>query len=91
MYDAQNMDSNKKVSTAVDTSGDWLDDINKMYAVLQMSGSLLKDMTYEDSWAYIRARGLNSLSRCSNLTLMLDDIVKWGERLKSCNDVDDSE
>ena len=50
---------------------------------------LLKDMSYAESWNHIRERGLNSLSRCSNINHMLVDLASWGKRFMEEQNADE--
>ncbi len=80
MYGIQNMERYKKVSEAKNFALECLDNPKCFLDKMKMGDYLLNDQTYEESWNYIRQRGLKSLSRMSNINIMLTDLVDWGKR-----------
>lgn len=80
MYGIQNMDGDKKIGAAKDFSLECMDNPSLFKQKMEIGDYLLKDLTYSDSWNYIRERGLNSLSRVSNINHMLVDLASWGKK-----------
>ena len=80
MYGIQNMDGDKKVGAAKDFSLGCMDDFELFEKKMRTGEYLLKDMSYSESWNFIRERGLNSLSRVSNINHMFVDLISWGQR-----------
>lgn len=89
MYGIQNMDGDKKVGTAKDFSLECMDDPTLFEKKMGTGDYLLKDMSYAESWNHIRERGLNSLSRCSNINHMLVDLASWGKRFMEEQNADE--
>lgn len=80
MYGIQNMSGDRKVGAATDFSLECMDDPQVFENKMLTGDYLLTDMSYAESWDYIRERGMRSLSRVSNINLMLTNLIEWGER-----------
>ena len=77
LYGEKNTPQNEKGNKARIFVNECID--HDDYFISQMSGEFsLKNLDYKQSWEYIRDRTtVNSLSRCSNLYQMLEDIKEW--------------
>ncbi len=80
MYGEQNMESCRKVGAAADFSSKCMDDLEVFYNKMRFGEFLLKELTYDESWNYIKERGLRSLSRISNINHLFSDLENFGKR-----------
>lgn len=77
IWGERNTPQSKKRGKALDFSYKCQDDDNYFQSILNGEYSLC-EMDYQQSWAHIQDRStLNSLSRCSNLHQMLEDLKSW--------------
>ena len=90
MYGIRNMDGNTKIGKAIDFSLECMDDPEWFEKKMRTGDYLLTDSSYEESWNFIRERGLNSLSRVSNINHMLEDLVSWGKRFMEEQTIDEN-
>lgn len=80
MYGIQNMDGDKKIGCAKDFSLACMDNPELFEQKMRTGDYLFRDLTYAESWDFIRKRGLNSLLRASNINHMFEDLTSWGKR-----------
>lgn len=80
LYDEQNCDDYMKKAKAQRFHDECLENEALFLRVMRDGDYVLKDKSYEESWAYIKEPGLNSLTRCSNINLLFRDLEDWGER-----------
>ena len=90
LYGIQNfgIQDNKggKVGQAKQYSSECSNDKEYFANTMQHGENVLKGMSYRESWDYVKQRGTRSLSRCSNINLMIDDLRDWCERFVSEED-----
>ena len=79
LADDRNMPGCYKKSNAAEFQGMCLDDEKFFTKTLVEGPYVAKDMSYRESWQYVK-KGSNSLSRFSNINLMIDDILSWYSR-----------
>lgn len=80
MYGEQNMESCRKVGAAKDFSLSCMDDLEVFLNKMRFGEFLLKELTYDESWNYIKERGLRSLSRVSNINHLFSDLENFGKK-----------
>ncbi|MCR5214914.1 MAG: hypothetical protein K6E10_10915 [Eubacterium sp.] len=83
LYNEQNLSLDDKVVKSYEFERDCNIDLNYFYSKMWTGDYLLKDMTYMESWDYIRKNGNKSLSRCSNINILFSDLKEWAERYKN--------
>lgn len=86
----RNMDSNFKKKNAMEFQDRCLDDSSYFERVFVNGDFVTKDMTYRESWDFAKD-GNNSLSRISNINIMLGDIEAWWNRTKEVNTEEENE
>lgn len=77
--DERNMEDNYKKRNAMAFQDRCLDDPSYFESEFINGDHITKNMTYRESWNYAK-EGINSLSRMSNINLMLEDIEIWWNR-----------
>lgn len=78
LFGQRNTPSSNKKNLARNFSFACQDDDNYFLHNVLANEFTLQDMTYQESWAFIRQPNtLNSLSRFSNLNLMVEELKSW--------------